>query len=230
MASTNETTHALVLHQRPFRESSQILSLFTERDGRIDVTVRASRALKTKTMAKPLPFAMLQVAWAGRGQLPYLAYCEEGERVTLTGSRLYCGMYLNELLYHLLPKHMAESGLFTHYWQSLCWLQTESGDVESCLRQFEWQLLACLGYGLSLSHDASGRLLQPEMTYSYLPDIGLVMGEHGAVSGSGASFLSLADGQFDRTHSDMPLAKRLMRYLINLQLGGKALMSRQLFQ
>lgn len=230
MASTNDTTAALVLHQRPFRESSQILSLFTERDGRIDVTIRASRALKAKSMARPLPFACLQVAWAGRGQLPYLLHCEESERVILSGNRLYCGMYLNELLYHLLPKHMSEGMLFQRYWQALLQLQDERCDIEVCLRRFEWALLACLGYGVSLAHDANGARLNPAASYSYQPELGLVPATHGAVVALGADFLSIADGQFKPdSGSNMQLAKQLMRYLLHLQLGGRSLMSRQLF-
>lgn len=219
-----------MLHQRAFRESSQILSLFTQRDGRVDVTIRASRALKTKNLAKPLPFTQLRVSWAGRGQLPYLASCESLLGLSLQANSLYCGMYLNELLYRLLPKHIAEPSLYEHYWLALQKLALENCDIESCLRVFEWELLASLGYGLTLHCTADGQPLAPDARYSYVPELGLVADDAGAVVASGADFLTVADGKFSRAAGcNMALAKRLMRYVLNRQLGGKPLLSRQLF-
>ena len=231
MASINESTLAVVLHQRAFRESSQILSLFTERDGRVDVTIRASRAMKTKNLSKPLPFTQFRVSWAGRGQLPYLSSCETQTGLSLQASSLYCGMYLNELLYRLLPKHIPEPSLYQQYWLALQKLALANCDIESCLRVFEWQLLASLGYGLSLHDTADGLPLAAERSYSYIPELGLVLGEAGVIVASGADFLSVADGQFRREAGcNMALAKQLMRYVLNRQLGGKPLLSRQLFQ
>lgn len=221
-------TTAVVLHQRPFGETSQIISLFTERCGRIDVSVRASRTAKFKAMAKPLPFTLLQVSWAGRGQLPYLVQCDARTAISLNGRVLYCGLYLNELLYYLLPQQLAEPTLFSLYWHTL--QQLAAGEeLERCLRRFEWRLLAELGYGLQLDCAANGEPLKPQALYSYRAEYGLLADDHGPVVASGSAFASLADGQFG-VLADMLLAKRLMRYVLQAQLGGRQLSSRQLFR
>lgn len=212
------------------QETSQIVSLFTLQAGRIDVTVRASRSLKQKALARPVPFVLLDLAWQGRGQLPYLSFCEHKTRFALQSRALYCGMYLNELLYRLLPKQAAEEGIFAAYLQALSQLASGAA-LEPCLRIFEWRLMSQLGYQPQLDSDAAGRTLQPNAYYHYQLGAGLLAGAENGVVGMGADFLGLDKALRLQLSADCnwPLAKRLMRYLINEQLGGKPLTSRQLF-
>lgn len=229
MASIDTTDCAVVLHLRPFGETSQIASLFTEAVGRIDVTVRASRSVKQKQFAKPAPFIEFEVAWQGKGRLPYLSFCEARRRNNLLGRSMYCGLYLNELLYHLLPKQLPEPELYRAYWQTLELLANENM-FEPVLRQFEWRLLALLGYEPNLFTAADGSALNVNKPYVYQAGIGLVPGDRGVVVALGADFLAMAQGQFSQHDQiNWALAKRLMRYLISVMLDGRPLLSRQLF-
>ncbi|HQQ63791.1 MAG TPA: DNA repair protein RecO [Pseudomonadales bacterium] len=226
-----------LLHSRKYRETSVIASLLTESEGRLDVIIRASRGNKNRT-SQPLLFCLYDLEWSGKSDLKHLQSAEPlGLPVSFSGQQLYCGFYVNELIYRLLPHYHAEPVVFALYADVIEKLQ-HCEDVESLLRQFEFGLLAALGYGLSLGQDMAGKAIDAGQDYVYLVDRGLVLVSDQAsgsysVSGQGhvgrgADFVAMSQNDFS-SDEVKKIAKRMMRQILAHHLGGKPLRSRDFF-
>jgi DNA repair protein RecO (recombination protein O) len=220
-----------LLHSRPYRESSQLLDLFSENHGRLRLVAKATRQRSKKgAYSGLLPFCRYQLSWSGRGDLKTLIRAEpvEGGRFLRDGP-LFTGLYLNELIYRLLHEHDPYPQLYRCYAQLLERLAaaTERQPLdERWLRDFEMVLLDELGYGLVLDCEAiSGAPLEPAGRYDYRADLGAVAGR----SYSGSDLLAIASGQFDSA-AQLGVAKRLLRTVIDFYLDGKPLNSRLLYR
>lgn len=222
---------AYVLHQRPYRDSSLLLELFTPEHGRVGLVARGARAAKSRLHGVLQPFQPLLVSWAGRGELATLCGAEShGPLLRLNGQSLISGFYLNELLLRLLTRHDAHPALFDIYRETLPRLVVEE---QRALRIFEKHLLKEIGYALVLSHDAgSGAPVEPDKLYAYRLEQGPVRydgadGQGAGLTLRGASLLSLMNEEL-RDEQSLREIKPLMRAALALYLGGKPLQSRAL--
>ena len=219
-----------ILHQRPYRDTSALLEVFTRDHGRVGLVARGARGPRAQHRGLLQPFQPLLLSWGGRGELGSLQQVEaNGVLQRLPGAVMYSGFYLNELLMRLLQRHDPHPELFEAYAQALVGLPTET---ERALRLFEKQLLEALGYGLLLEQEAvSGAAIDPAALYRYELEAGPVAAEGSLVRGlcmRGSSLLSLAA---DDLHDAQSLAdsKRLMRAALGLYLGERELKTREVF-
>lgn len=194
--------------------------------------VRSVQRGRNRKSLPPLPFCLYELSWSGKGDLRHLQFFEPVDvAARLSGSGLYCGFYLNELLYRLLPSHVPEHFLLQSYALAVTQL-TESVDVEPVLRQFELTLLDCLGYGLDFSCDESGRALQAGNRYSFTPEKGLIriLSDRvpNVISGDAEEFQAITQRDFS-TAAVRQLAKVVLRSALAVYLGGRPLRSRELF-
>ena len=228
-----EQVSGYLLHQRPYRESSALLEIFTETHGRVGLVARGVRSARSRQRGDLQPFRQLRFSWQSRGELGTLTSAEsDGGIIALRGKALYSAFYLNELLMRLLARHDPHPALFAAYSSSLQVLG-QSHDVEAVLRLFEMHLLQELGYGLQLDCDVeTGEALKLDTLYDYHLESGPVptgSDLHGGFIFRGASLLAMARGKLDD-----PLvlqdAKRLLRAALKLYLGDKPLKSRELFR
>jgi DNA repair protein RecO (recombination protein O) len=227
-------TRGFLLHSRPFRESSLIATFLTDSDGRQDLIVRSARSGRRRQSSSPLPFSLYELSWAGKGSLKNLQFFESLDAtVPLTGQRLYCGLYLNELLYRLLSRHEPEPLLLQRYADALQALANSlDNDVEPVLRNFELNLLDVLGFGLDFSRDENGQDLSTGSSYVFMPEKGLHLAiqqeRKSAIVGDAHSFQSIT--QRDFSNPDVrKLAKVVLRAALSVYLGGRPLRSRELF-
>lgn len=214
---------AYVLHRRPYLESSALVDILSLHHGRLRLLAKGVRRGKS---ALPLqPFLPLRLSWTGGAELPLFTAAEAaGTAPGLSGTALYCGFYLNELLLHLLPSRDPCPAVFRLYRDSLARLQAET-ERESALRFFELGLLEEIGYGLALDPE-----IDPARHYLYVIEQGLVEIEAaGTESISGATLLGLMRGRLEHA-GELREAKRLLRRLLNHYLDGRPLKSRTLFQ
>jgi len=216
---------AYVLHSRPYKESSALVDLFTAQ-GRLRAVMRAARG-KAGSLIRP--FVGLEVELRGKSELKTIARVEgSGPAYWLDGQALFSGLYLNELLIRLLPAEDAHPALFEHYLATLPAL-AERRPLEPLLRAFEWRLLGELGYGFALDRDITGQPVDPACLYRLLPDAGLE-----AVQAfqpglfDGAQLLAMAEADW-QVPGALAAAKRLMRQALAPHLGGRPLVSRELF-
>ena len=225
---------AWLLHRRPYRDSSQLLEVFTAEHGRLSLVARGVRrkARGGSTAAIVQPLVPLLLSFSGRAELKTLTAAEvAGSSVSLVGQRLFSGLYLNELLLRLLHRHDPHPQLFAHYAGTL---DNLAGLIpaDETLRRFEFRLLDELGYSFDLSHDAySGDPLLESGWYRYEGDKGIVATERqhdaAAPAYAGADLLALSRGEY--TPESRRTAKRLLRQVLAQYLDGKPLRSRDLF-
>ena len=219
---------AIVLHVRPYRETSSLIDLFTEDQGRLRLLAKGVRRSK-QSQAELLPFTRIRYAVGGRGELRLLTRYEAISGWSrLEGDALYCGFYVAELLIRLLPLEDAHPGL---YGDTLSVLQrlAHGARPDFSLRCFERGLLEELGYGLNLHEDVEGLPIVADEVYRYHPEQGaerLAAGQEGI---PGSALMALESGRFD-DERDLMWAKRLMRSMLEVHLEGRPLKSRELFQ
>src|SRR5258706_14611703 len=91
-----------VLHSYPYRESSLILQVWTEKHGRLGMVAKGARRPKSPSRAVLVAFQPLSLSWFGRGELRTLKSAEPAVRAPpLHGHSLLQPFYLNELLFKL---------------------------------------------------------------------------------------------------------------------------------
>ena len=224
---------AFVLHRRPYRETSLLVELLTQTDGRVGVVARAARRRRG---APPLePFVELQVRWRGRGDLGQLLDAESTTSpLRLSGTALYSGFYLNELLLRMLRRYDPHPELYVDYSSALAALvATSPTAVEPVLRLFECRLLEACGYGLQLREEATnGAPIDPEALYRYEPESGpaaVAENVRGGLLVHGRALLALAAARVE-TAADLRELKRLLRGVLAPHLGSRPLTSRALFR
>lgn len=223
---------AFVLHGRPYSETSLLLDLFTEDEGRVRVLAKGARARRSPLKGCLQPFTPLLVRWGGRGEVKTLRNAEPVSlALPLTGVMLYSGLYVNELLARVLEHETNFSALFFDYLHCLQHLAALSSSPEPALRRFELALLGYLGYGVDFLHCAgSGEPVADTMTYRYREEKGfiasMIVDQH---SFTGYELRALAAREFPDVQT-LRAAKRFTRMALKPYLGGKPLKSRELFQ
>lgn len=217
---------AFVLHSRAYRESSALVDYLTPQ-GRLRAVLRGARG-KAGTLARP--FVPLEVEFRGRGELKNVGRMESGGIPNLLhGEALFSGLYMNELLIRILPAEDPHPALFDHYAATLVALGA-GRPLEPLLRAFEWRLLDDLGYGFALAQDIHGQPLLADAMYRLQVDAGLeqvYLFQPGLFQG--AELLAMAEADWTAPGA-LSAAKRLMRQALAVHLGGKPLVSRELFR
>ncbi|HUJ01244.1 MAG TPA: DNA repair protein RecO [Usitatibacter sp.] len=121
---------AYVLHTYPYRETSLILQVWTEKHGRIGLVAKGARRPKSAHRSLLVPFQPLAVDWFGRGELRTLKTAEPAAPATpLSGQSLLSAFYLNELLLKLTHRDDPHEGLFDAYDVSIAELRRISRDA-----------------------------------------------------------------------------------------------------
>lgn len=216
---------AYVLHSRAYRESSALVDFLTPQ-GRLRAVLRGARG-KAGSLARP--FVPLEVEFRGRSELKNVARLEAaGIANLLGGEALFSGLYLNELLIRLLPAEVPHPIVFEHYALTLLAL-AQGRALEPLLRAFEWCLLGELGYGFALDRDLHGQPVVADGLYRLHADAGLEpVGQLQPGLFQGAELLAMAEADWSAAGA-LAAAKRLMRQALAPHLGGRPLVSRELF-
>jgi len=222
-----------VLHQRPYRDSSQLLECMTVTHGRVGLVARGSRRAANRQRALLQPFVPLRLSWVRRGELGRLTQVEpEAASYVLAGQRLLAGFYGNELLLRLTARSDANAEVFSCYSRCLAQL-AGAANLARTLRLFELELLGALGYGLELGGDsATGEPLHEDAHYVYELEQGLRRVEQAngdTDSYSGRDLLALRDLKLD-DESSLRTAQRLLGRVLRVHLGERPLQSRLVLQ
>jgi DNA repair protein RecO (recombination protein O) len=222
---------AYVLHGQPYRETSLLLDIFSRDHGRVGLVARGVRGARAQPLRVLLqPLQPLLLSWGGRGELVQLRGVEAaGAALLPQGDALLAAFYVNELLMRLLPRGEAQVALFWRYAQCLGAL-AGGDDFAWELRRFERDLLAELGYGLTLECEADGTTpIDAERWYRYDAESGAqpLPGPRATAAVSGATLLALLGDQRPEVAGLREL-RGLMRRVLLHHLGGRELRSWQL--
>ena len=229
--SQPESHTAYILHRRPYRETSLLVELFSEDAGRVGVVARGAR--KPRKGATPLePFRLLQVGWAGRGELRSLRGAEAlGAPADLRGEALYLGFYLNELLLRLCARFDPYPRVFGAYRETLAALA--GGGRDRPLRAFEAGLLRELGLAPDWGRCAGcGEPVAPASNYAWQPEFGLLCAgcTNGPTPYSGRAVAALQSAAAEVGDTERRQARDLMRQALAPHLGSRPLESRELLR
>ncbi len=221
---------ALVIHVRPYRETSAIVRYFTRQQGLLSVVMRGIKRGRRPTRIQP--FATGTLACSGRGTLLTGISFEPGRMFSLTGNGLSAGFYVLELIDRLLSHQQGDEEIFAATLKGLAQLQ-EGLEIAEILRSYELILLQNLGYGLDFLHDAqSGEQVADSGSYEYISEQGFSLTSAAADNDgvfSGRVLRSI--GARDFSSAEVRRAARVIngKSLAPL-LGPRPLISRQLWE
>lgn len=224
---------AYILHARSYLDDSLLLNCLSEESGRVMLVAKRARLAKSPWRGLLQPFQALWLDWRGRGQVLTLTQAEgQGLAYFFRGKLLIVSLYVNELTDRLIQKAEPEPHLFQLYGTVLADLH-RGAPVESTLRNFELDLLSCLGYALPLTyHVASGEAVAEQYYYSFHWQHGatrMMAGQHPHPHWiSGRSLLAMAsrDWQSAQTLND---AKKIMRLIFKDIFEKRGLQSHTVF-
>jgi len=215
---------AYVLHLRPYRETSVLADWFLPEAGRVRGILRGARR---GGQWMPTPFQPVFIQYVGEDLKTVVACEPAGPPLSLSGHRLFCGLYLNELLVRLAPTDLPLPELFIAYAGALGALAAETDEessvLEAILRPFERQLLEAMGQGLS----ALG--LAPDQWYVLTTEAGWQPSRPDQQPGGwGRDIQAVLDDDLTG-ETRRRLAKLMYRAALAPLLAGRPLRSRELF-
>ncbi len=228
---------AYVLHTIPFQNTSLLVDFFCLDYGRVRAVAKGARRPKSRTRSQLQPFQPLLVTLSGRSEVKTLTAVELSVLpLSLTGMRLFGGLYMNELLARLLQFHESYTPLYQNYQHSLVQLHGNE-DIAAVLRRFELNLLRELGYQLNLEYEINSDIpVTADGLYLFIPESGLQrlptesrnsVGLNSVFNGR--DLIALRESDFS-SRSAAAAAKRLTRMALKVHLGDKPLLSHQLFR
>ena len=226
-----------LLHQRPWRDTSLIVELFTAEHGRLTAFARGARGTRgARTRYCGLqPFRPLLLSWTGRGEAPTLTAAENDGPAPpqLAPEALLSAWYLNELLLKLTVAHDPHPELYLQYQATL--EQLRAGvPLDTALRQFELRLLELLGFGVELDRDcADGSAVLEDAYYHFSAGEGVRRQRPEQREGAdespvlaGQVLLQLAEGRLPEDTRQLRAVRALLRAALDHCLEGRELKTR----
>jgi DNA repair protein RecO (recombination protein O) len=165
----NAMQAALVLHTRPYSNTSLLVDFFCKEFGLLRCVAKGQRSKKNASLLSQ--FCILDISFSGKSELKTLQKVEpEGSRFLLEKQALLCGLYANELLLRVLINNDPHPQLFEivcELYQKLSESQQQE-ELEVRLRYFEFMLLKEIGYLVDFKHDfLNGETIRASERYIY---------------------------------------------------------------
>lgn len=217
-----------MLHTRPYRETSLIVSIFTLHHGRIAAVAKGARGRRRSNDLQP--FNTMNLSWMGRGSMVTLTGYEALTHPWLKGDAMAAAFYIVELITRLTGEHDSLPRLYGAASWAIDSLSVGRPNIHPVLRSFEKRLLHELGYGLDFAHDAStGAVLVADDNYLLDLEFGFVaIGDRDESDVyAGRVLLDIAAEDFDLS-ATRRAAKEIFRRALSAHLGPKPLTSRRL--
>lgn len=210
---------AWLLHRELMSSSKLRLFLWTREEGLLPCWFR--NAGKKSLRGELQPFLPLLVSFSKYDKARYVNTIEARDLPHCFKSEaLYCALYMNELIYRLLPSFEPEPRLYAAYERALFELQEGAHAYQPVLRRFERCLLEVSGV-----FPAMDRILK-DVYYAYIKEDGLVTSDTGFL---GEHLLEINAERYDNP-SVLKTAKIFMRLLISDLPGAHKLTSHRLFR
>ena len=214
---------AYILHRRDWQNTSLLLDVITRDYGRLSLLAKGGKTSKARAYYQP--FCRLSISWIGRQELKTLIGID-GLMIPVATQNYLSLLYINELVTAFLPQHESNIEVFNLYERLVNNIHFDESD----LREFEKAIMELLGYFPDTSIDAgNGEKIDPEKTYQFIASSGFILcheDDNNSISG-----MRIIDWQ-NKNYSDdyaMQLAKTVMRSIIDYNLNGKKLKSRDIY-
>ncbi|MEJ8795114.1 DNA repair protein RecO [Trinickia caryophylli] len=222
---------AFVLHSYPYRETSLVIDVFSRDHGRVALVAKGAKRPHSALRGVLQTFQPLALSWSGKSEMRTLTGAEwVGGMLPLSGDALFSGFYVNELLVKFLAREDPHPPLFHHYVVTLTRLAHDEPAAQ-VLRSFERMLLRETGYAMSLARTVARKPVTAEGRYVFDPERGVreaapELPSHWPIV-SGQTLLDMESDDYHRVQT-VAQSKALMRFLLNIYLGGAPLATRQI--
>ncbi len=222
---------AFVLHTRPWRETSLLVEVLSERHGRLGLVARGVQGPKRQALRAALqPLQWIRFDGVQAGEMVRLNTAEALDVAPrLVGEAMLSGFYLNELTLRLAPRQDPAPELYDAYARAR--VRLGAGEpLAWTLRRYERDLLDALGSGFDWHHDGDGTSIDPAARYRLDPEHGArrVLSDRGhgdrSRAATGRGLLALADDRLPEAE-DLPGLRRAMREVLVHHLGARGLKS-----
>lgn len=165
---------AFVIHSRPYKETSLIVTFLSENNGKINAVAKGAKRKNSRLSGNLEPFQCLNIDFRGRSDLKTLYLAEPCEVFKdFKGSEnLYSAFYINELINFLITQSEESVELFDIYKNCISNLK-DNASIENILRNFELDLLGVLGYEINFSTEyGTNNDIDYGLKYKYSPQSG----------------------------------------------------------
>ncbi|CAH2707639.1 DNA repair protein RecO [Xanthomonas campestris pv. nigromaculans] len=231
-----DNERGFVLHVRPWRETSLLVEVLTEQQGRVGLLARGVHAPRKQALRAALqPLQLIQFTAMQRGELAQLRQAEALDTAPrLAGETMLAGFYISELLRRLAPRNDPVPELFDCYARARAHLASNL-PLAWGLRQFERDVLDGLGFAFDLQHDNDGQPIDPAARYRLDPQEGALrvlserLAQDRRETVTGAALLALGADVMPAS-DDMPGLRRSMRGVLLHHLGGRGLKSWEMLE
>jgi len=172
---------AFVIHSRPYKETSLIVTFLSEKNGKINAVAKGAKRKNSKLSGNLEPFQCLNIDFRGRSDLKTLYLAEPCEvfKDFMGSENLYSAFYINELINYLITQSEESAELFDIYKNCVAKLKDERS-IENVLRNFELDLLGVLGYEINFSKEyGTNNDIDFEQKYKYSPQSGFSKSTNG---------------------------------------------------
>ena len=208
-------TEALLIHAWPYRETDFLVELMTEKCGRIRCHMRNSRPEAFR------PFEIKVTQAKGYFSASDFRYTQS-LLIRHNEARLI-GLYVNELVYRLVPTALVDESLYGSYLATLAHLEVRIR-VQAALRFFEQRVLQLIGHALDYRADRNSQAIVEQQRYNFMANSGFNPSADGRYTG--AQLLSVARADYDITGA-LTLARECQQQQIEAILQPQALFSRK---
>jgi DNA repair protein RecO (recombination protein O) len=191
----HQITRCFILHSRPFKETSLLLDIISQSNGRFSIVAKGAKRKNSQSLRAILqPFNELELTFTGRSDLKTLVNAElfleaspqseptdctaeelairtKSPIVSMPSRVLACGYYINELMIRSLSASEPCPELWERYRECLNDLRREE-PMSATLRQFEVSLLEDLGISPDWTHDINGQAIEEDTHYYFIEEQG----------------------------------------------------------
>ncbi len=212
---------ALILHKRAYRETSLQLDVLTQDYGVLGLIAKGVTSTKKHILRAQLqPLQHVKICFQLKSELGLLTQSELlSDALMVNGERLMAGMYFNELILKLCPRHDGDVELF----QLLLHGRNDLATTENLawlVRRFERDLITHLGYMTPWSYSANGEQLEAVHFYRVHNELGVLACEASAPGAvSGQDLISFINDTLPSKPGLLQLRK-IMHSVISLHLGN----------
>ena len=172
---------AYVIHSRPYKETSLIVTFLTEKKGKISAVAKGAKRKNSRLSGNLEPFQCLNIDYRGKSDLKSLVLAEPNEAFEdfFSSENLYSAFYVNELINYLVAQADESMEIFDIYKKCISNLK-RNNQIEKILRDFELNILSTLGYEINfLSDYDSNEPIMNGLRYKYSPQSGFSKSEQG---------------------------------------------------
>ena len=172
---------AYVIHSRPYKETSLIVTFLTEKKGKISAVAKGAKRKNSRLSGNLEPFQCLNIDYRGKSDLKSLVLAEPIEVFEdfFGSENLYSAFYVNELINYLVAQADESMEIFDIYKKCISNLK-RNNQIEKILRDFELNILSVLGYEINfLSDYDSNEPIMNGLRYKYSPQSGFSKSEQG---------------------------------------------------